>query len=208
MKIAVFGGTGRTGIPLLKTALDRGFEVKALVRSPAKLNFSGRRLEIIEGDVLNEEDVRKTIEGTDAVISVLGPAKGSPDSLMKDAAEVISRVMKEKGVDRIVWLTGAGVKDDRDEKAVSRSLIRGLMKIVAGKVRSSSEEAYRIGTAAGLEYTVPRAPMLSEDPAKGGLEAGYSPPKPKPVSREDVATFILDVVGEGKFKKESPMIGY
>jgi putative NADH-flavin reductase len=93
MKIAVFGGTGRTGVPLLKEALDRGLEVKALVRTPAKMNFSGQQLEVIEGDALDENDVRKTVEGTDAVISVLGPAKGSPDSLMKDAAEVITRVM-------------------------------------------------------------------------------------------------------------------
>jgi uncharacterized protein YbjT (DUF2867 family) len=208
MKIAVFGGTGRTGVPLLKEALDRGLEVKALVRTPAKMNFSGQKLEVIEGDALDENDVRKTVEGTDAVISVLGPAKGSPDSLMKDAAEVITRVMKETGVRRIVWLTGAGVKDDRDEKALSRTMIRGLMKIVAGKVLSYSEEAYRIVTTADLDYTVPRAPMLSEDPTKGPVEAGYTPPKPKPLSREDVARFILDVVEEGKFKKESPMIGY
>lgn len=208
MKIAVFGGTGRTGIPLLEKALDRGFEIKALVRSPSKLTSTGQKLEIIKGDVLNEEDVKKTIEGTDAVVSVLGPAKGSPESLMKDAAEIITRGMKEKGIERIVWLTGAGVMDGRDEKAISRTVIRGVMKIMAGKVLSYSEDAYRIVTKAGLEYTVPRAPMLSEDPSKGALEAGYTPPKPKPVSREDVATFILDVLEEGKFKKESPMIGY
>ena len=37
MKIVVFGATGRTGLPLVKQALDAGHQVVAFVRDPAKM---------------------------------------------------------------------------------------------------------------------------------------------------------------------------
>jgi putative NADH-flavin reductase len=37
MRLAVFGATGRTGVPLVEQALDRGHHVTAFVRDPGKL---------------------------------------------------------------------------------------------------------------------------------------------------------------------------
>jgi hypothetical protein len=50
--------------------------------------------------------------------------------------------------------------------------------------------------------------MLSEKPGGGALEASYKPPRPSPVSREDVADFILNALEDDTWVKESPLIGY
>ena len=37
MKIAIFGATGNSGLELIKQGLERGHEITAIVRNPAKL---------------------------------------------------------------------------------------------------------------------------------------------------------------------------
>jgi len=39
MRIAVFGPTGTSGLELVKTALDHGFEIIAYARSLRKINW-------------------------------------------------------------------------------------------------------------------------------------------------------------------------
>ena len=73
MKIAVFGGSGTVGLRLLQVALERGFEVKALVRTPEKLGDLKDKIEIIKGDYFDKEMILKTIEDTEAILSTLGP---------------------------------------------------------------------------------------------------------------------------------------
>ncbi|MDV6377272.1 NAD(P)H-binding protein [Sporosarcina sp. GW1-11] len=48
MKIVIFGATGRTGSEILRSALNNGHEVKALVRTPKKCE-PHERLTVIQG---------------------------------------------------------------------------------------------------------------------------------------------------------------
>lgn len=43
-----------------------------LVRDPAKLPADHKVARVVVGDVLNKDDVKKTLEGQDAVIIILG----------------------------------------------------------------------------------------------------------------------------------------
>lgn len=49
-----------------------GYNVTLLVRDPARLPADHKASRVVVGDVLNKEDVRKTLEGQDAVIVILG----------------------------------------------------------------------------------------------------------------------------------------
>lgn len=49
MKIAVLGGTGRTGLSLLHELLTRDHAVTVLVRNPAKLGDLAPRVEVLVG---------------------------------------------------------------------------------------------------------------------------------------------------------------
>lgn len=43
-----------------------------LVRDPTKLPADHKVARVVVGDVLNKEDVKKTLEGQDAVVIILG----------------------------------------------------------------------------------------------------------------------------------------
>lgn len=66
MKIAVFGGSGRTGIHVVEQALAQGDHVTVLVRDPNKLPMKHDNLTVIPGDVLDADQVAATIKGADA----------------------------------------------------------------------------------------------------------------------------------------------
>ena len=208
MKLCIFGATGRTGSRLLDQALASGHEVKVLVRTPAKLAMTSEKLEVVVGDMTNTSDVDQVVGGVDAVIMAAGPVKGSPVDMIENAARVIVDTMKTAGISRLVWLTGAGVIDERDGKAFSRNLIRGLMRVVAGKVLTASEHAYETVSSSGLDYTIVRPPMLADEPGGINLEGSYTPPKPIPVGRDDLAGFLLDAAVSGSWVGESPLVSY
>uniref|UniRef100_A0A665TU60 NAD(P)-binding domain-containing protein n=1 Tax=Echeneis naucrates TaxID=173247 RepID=A0A665TU60_ECHNA len=70
--VAIFGGTGMTGLATLPQAVSAGYNVTLLVRDPARLPADHKASRVVVGDVLNKDDVRKTMEGQDAVIIILG----------------------------------------------------------------------------------------------------------------------------------------
>jgi NAD(P)H-binding len=65
--ILLFGATGRTGIQVLKYALDKGYRVTALVRNPEKITEESDRLTISKGLPSNINDVRKAMLNCDRV---------------------------------------------------------------------------------------------------------------------------------------------
>jgi uncharacterized protein YbjT (DUF2867 family) len=48
MKIALFGGTGKTGKHLMQQALDQGHSLRVLVRSPEKVTITHDNLKILQ----------------------------------------------------------------------------------------------------------------------------------------------------------------
>ncbi len=74
--VLLTGASGFLGVHTTKALLDAGHEVRAMVRTPAKLEEHLRplgiagddRLTPVEGDMTDEASVRKAVEGCDAVI--------------------------------------------------------------------------------------------------------------------------------------------
>jgi putative NADH-flavin reductase len=93
--IAVFGASGNTGKLFTEMALKDGYAVKALVRTPARLGLRYPNLQIIQGDITDFANVEETIRGTDAVVSLIGAASGSPTDIKVIATEHIVAAMQK-----------------------------------------------------------------------------------------------------------------
>lgn len=209
--IAVFGGTGRTGIPFLNMALEQ-YNIKALVRNPSKIDFTHPGLEIIQGDVLSEQDIKKTIDSTFAVVSLIGHVKGSLDDLQVKATRYILAAMEESKVRRLISLTGGGVRDKAvDSPKVMDKLVVFAMKNLAGKdARITLMDGIahaRIIRESDTQWTIVRAPMLTDDPAKNKIMVGnVGQVKGFKLTREDLAAFILKTIENDTFIHTMPFV--
>ena len=208
--IALFGGSGRTGLPFLKHGLT-DFRIKALIRNPGKIGFSHENLELVEGDITNAQDIRKTIEGCEIVVSLIGYIKSSEAGFHTEAIREIIKTMEENNIRRIISLTGGGVRADEDKPKVPDKLIVFIMKNLAGKMTRNALldgiNHAKLLSESSLDWTIVRGPMLTEDPAKGKIEVGNIGTVPGfKLTREDLALFILDIIKNDSYIKQMPFL--
>jgi putative NADH-flavin reductase len=125
MRTAVFGATGQLGRQCVRQAIDAGHSVTVLARTPAKLNDEfRRRVDIVEGNALDEDDVRTTLEGTDAVLFAVGVDKHSPEDLCTDITRLVLDAMPGLGVGRFVWCGGGSTLVPGDPTDMGARFVR------------------------------------------------------------------------------------
>jgi putative NADH-flavin reductase len=207
MKIAVFGGTGRTGKHIIDQALAKGYEVNVLARTPDKLSADKTRLVVIQGDVKNAADVEQTIRGADAVLSALGPTSNEPTFEVSQGMENIKTAMRNQNITRLIISAGAGVGDPNDEPKLVNHLINFLLKLMAKNVLADMKKVVKMVRASDLDWTVVRLPMLTDDPKTGQVKVGYVGKGMGPrITRADAADFMLSQVEDKTYLHKSPAI--
>lgn len=206
--IALFGATGRTGGLVLARALEAGFPVRALARDPSTLVVRSELLTVVPGDVLDPAAVARTVEGSDVVLSLFGHVKGSPATLQTDGTRLIVEAMHGAGVSRIVTLSGGGLNAaGLDRPGLADRLIRRALKTLAGHVLADAEGHLEVLRSSGLDWTVVRAPRLTQRPGTGGYRVGWVGVNASTqISRDDLADFLLTQVEDRSFVGEMPFV--
>ncbi|MDR0848466.1 MAG: NAD(P)H-binding protein [Propionibacteriaceae bacterium] len=120
MKIAVLGGTGKTGRLFVQVALANGHEVTALVRPTADTEgLDGARL--VVGDALNQEDIATLLEGQEAVYSAVGlGASGTFEEevhVCTTSVKTIVPYLRSGAIKRAVFTGTHGVRTSHDDTA-------------------------------------------------------------------------------------------
>lgn len=199
MKIAIFGGTGRTGIHVVRQALAEGYEVAALARTPAKMTVQDEKLTVIPGDVTDKTAVAQTIAGCDAVISAIAPNLAGVKNIIA--------AMKEEGVHRLIITSGAGVKRAGDDPPLSSKIISRLIKTFSKDVYEQSVGIADAVQASGLDYTLVRAPRLVDKPATAELYTGPLNKNMKTtLSREGYGRFLVAQVQQKEWIGQTPVL--
>ena len=109
-KIVLIGASGFVGSALLNEALNRDFEVTAVVRHPEKIKIENENLKVVKADVSALDEVAAVCKGADAVISAFNPGWNNPDiydETIKVYLTIIDGV-KKAGVNRFLMVGGAG----------------------------------------------------------------------------------------------------
>jgi putative NADH-flavin reductase len=209
-KIALFGGSGKTGSLFLEKALADGYAIQALVRTPAKISLEDSKLEIIKGDVLNANEVEKAIANTDAVVSLFGHVKSSAQWLQTQGTENIVKAMQTHNLKRIISLSGGGLPyPEKDEPKLADKMIRLIMKVAVPKVLNDAIKHHKVLQESNLDWTVIRGPRLTDDPETGNYRQGWVGVNASTkIGRADLADFILKVLKEDSFKHQMPFVSY
>ena len=206
MKIAVFGGTGRTGRHVVEQALAAEHSITALARTPAKLP-KHERLVVIGGDVQDPSAVEKTVVGAEAVISVLGPTSNEPTFEVSKGMRHILAAMQKHGVRRLIISAGAGVGDPNDTPKLSNKAINLLLKLLARNVYEDMKGAVDIVRASEYDWTIVRVPRLMDGPKTGTIKVGYvGNAMGMQINRADMASFMLDQLQNDAYIRKAPAI--
>jgi uncharacterized protein YbjT (DUF2867 family) len=206
MKVLVIGATGQTGRHALKQLLARGHEVAAFARTPSAITETSDRLRVVQGDARDIESIDRAVRGQDAVLVALGPR-----SLKKnDVQEVLMRnlvsAMTKHRVRRVVNLSAWGVDDG---VAIPLFFKYIVLPLVLRHVYADKRRAERMLMASSLDYVNVRPARLLNKPARGGVQASLDGHGLQLVmTREDLATFMIDQLTSDTWIRKSPLIGY
>jgi putative NADH-flavin reductase len=207
MILAVFGGTGKTGRHVVEQALAAGHSVRMLARSPEKVTKQSPNLVVVQGTLTDATRVVETVRGADAVISALGPTHNKPTFDISTGMQQIVTAMKQEGVTRLVLTAGAGVRQAMDQPGLADKLIVTLLKTFNKNVLLDMEKALQIVQASDLEWTAVRAPMLTDDAAKGSVRMGaVGTDIGTRLSRADFAAELLRQVEDRTWVAKAPAI--
>lgn len=146
--IAVVGGTGMLGRPVVEALLARGVQVRVLTRSPQDLALDfPQGVSVVQGDINDRAALAQLLDGCAAVhISTRGTTLDAMWRIEVEGTKTIAGLAKAAGVERISYLSGAGIE------AADRA-------IAPAAVKQAAEQAVR---SSGLVWTILRATHFME----------------------------------------------
>jgi putative NADH-flavin reductase len=199
MKVSIFGASGATGGLLTERCLAAGYEVTALLRTPANFPFRDR-VRIVEGNAFDPAAVRRTVEGADVVLSALGARSWRKEEVLERAVPLIVQAMRETGVRRIIALGSAGAEAGSLSKqpAYSRWIAENIIYKTFLKWPVASQIAqWKTLSASGLNWTMVMPPKLENALARGRykVDGEALPRNALRISRADVADFMMQQIG-------------
>ncbi len=197
MKLVVLGATGGVGLEAVRQAISRGHSVTAFVRSPERLKPFGDQITILQGDLLNSDELARAIKGHDAVLSAFGPrvpiAK-TEAHLLQRFATALTQAIPQTEVQRVVLVSTAFLF--RDAFFPPTYLIGRLFFpiVVADAIQMED-----IITKAEFGWTIVRPPRLTEKPFSGKyrIREEHLPIFGAAISRADVADYMLNTLEKG-----------
>ncbi len=184
-KVVIFGAAGHTGKYITeKMHAQENIELSVFVRNPGKfegMDLSG--VNIMQGDALNAEDVRKAMDGQDVLLCSL---EGDVLAMAKNIVEAL----KVTSVKRIIWITGMGIHHEITG-------MRGVMLNMLAKKRPDYIEAADTIMASEAVTTLLRCPGIKNgDNTTYFLTREGEQPAHKDIARAGIAQCMLDMIND------------
>lgn len=184
-KVVIFGAAGHTGKYITeKMHAQENIELSVFVRNPGKfegMDLSG--VNIMQGDALNAEDVRKAMDGQDVLLCSL---EGDVLTMAKNIVEAL----KVTSVKRIIWITGMGIHHEITG-------MRGIMLNMLAKKRPDYIEAADMIMASDAVTTLLRCPGIKNgDNTTYFLTKEGEQPAHKDIARAGIAQCMLDMIND------------
>jgi len=206
MKILILGATGRVGSEIVNHALQDGHQVTVLVRSPEKIQLNNENLTIIQGNVLNKEDIVGAMRGADAVISALNT---DGTTTLSESMPLIIKAMENEGIKRIITVGTAGILQSR----VSPDLLRYQSSESKQKITRAAEEhhkAYEMLKQSTLDWTIVCPTYLPDGERLGEyrVERDYLPVDGAKIHVPDTAEFTYKQINSDQYIKSRVGIAY
>jgi putative NADH-flavin reductase len=191
----VLGATGGTGQQVLAQAIDAGYDVTALVRSPGKISRQHPQLRILEGE-LSPGDLAHAVRDQDAVVSALGRGKTfKSEHLIERTVPVILAAMQDAGVRRLMFTSAFGVGPTLAQSPLlPKIFFRTLLRDIYADKAIGDDLIRR----SHLDWTIVQPVMLNDGPLTRRYRSGerLALSGMPVISRANTAHFLLDRIND------------
>ena len=184
MKVAIAGGHGKIARLLEELLVKRGDSAIGLIRNPDHADdLRELGAEPVLCDLEGDCDVAAAVAGADAIVFAAGagPGSGSERKRTMDLGGALKLIdaAKANGISRYLIVSSMGAADPPAEGGDT-----------FGEYLRAKAEADRALMASGLDYTIVRPGMLTDDPGTGRVSVARRLERGS-VSRADVAAVLL-----------------
>ena len=189
MNIFVAGGHGKIGLRLLRLAAQRGDQARGLIRDPGQsADLKAVGAEPVVADWEAGDDITPLVAGADAVVFAAGAGPGSGPERKRTVdyggAVKLIEAAKANGVSRYVIVSSMGADDPLSGPESMRPY---------QEAKAAADEALR---DSGLDFTIVRPGMLTDDPGTGLVDAAPKLGRRDSIPRDDVASVLLACLDE------------
>ncbi|MBE9535309.1 MAG: complex I NDUFA9 subunit family protein [Proteobacteria bacterium] len=179
MQVFVTGSTGFVGNHVLNTLLDRGHQVRALVRPGSEYKLKEPdKVEVITGDVTESADLIQGMKGCDAAIHLVGIIRAFPNQditferLHTEATANVIEAAKETEVPRLLHMSALGAREDGPTAYL--------------RTKFAAEELVR---QSGLNYAIFRPSLIF---GRGGEAIK--------MFGDMVKKYVVPIIGDGQYR--------
>jgi len=171
-RILIVGASGGTGSELVAQAIERGYQVTAMVRDPERFDIRHERLGIAVADVLDAEAVEKAAEGCDAVLCALGHGRFlGPSTILSEGTRHIRRAMQNSGVRRLVCETSLGIGDSAFRMGLYYTLF--VIPVILPFYYWDKTRQERVISNSSIEWVIVRPAVLTNGKRTERIHHGF-----------------------------------
>lgn len=204
--IVIFGAGGRAGRAATAEARDRGHQVTAVVRDPAKYgDLAAEGVSVMRGDVTDAERISSIVRGHEAVVHAVSPFTGpqqgfadlDPEFFVK-AADALLQGLAEAGVPRLLVVGLFANLEAADGRPVmdDPSLFPAEIRPFAVAHTAGLDRLKEHDTVVDWLMLTPPARLEWDGPRTGRYEIGgeTAPPASAHLSYADLAVAMIDEI--------------
>jgi nucleoside-diphosphate-sugar epimerase len=202
--VVVAGGHGKIGLRLLRLLNQDGHRARGLIRNDDQsgaLRSAGGEPAVVDLESVPVPDLGIAIQGADAVVFAAGAGPGSGEkrkwTMDYGGAVKLIEAAQHEGIRRYVIVSAMGAADPQ---ATGASGTFGVYL----QAKHDADEKVR---ESGLDYTIVRPGMLTDDQGTGRVSVGERLDRGE-VPRDDVASLVLAVLGaENAIGRDFDLVG-
>lgn len=205
MKILLVGATGKTGQQILAQALEAGYAVTALVRSPEKITQPQDRLAVMVGEALDEAAVEQAVQSDhfEAVIVAMGSSSLKNTGIRATSTTYVVKALQKHLPEAHLWVvSSAGTGSSLQQVGLLSKIF--VKTVIAGPVQDHEAQEAAVRSSS-LVYTIVRPVGLSDGPASGGAYVVKAEGKllQRRIARADVAHFIINNLERSAYQRKA-----
>jgi uncharacterized protein YbjT (DUF2867 family) len=215
MTVLVTGATGYVGGRLVPRLLQRGLDVRCMVRSPERLDWArwedarhegGATLQLVRGDALDPQSLGPALQGCRVAYYLIHSMAGGEQGFAerdREAARNFGQAAAAAGIEQIVYVGGLGDGDGELSRHLASRHQTGEILRASGVPITELRAAVVVGAGSVsfemIRYLVDRLPVL--------VAPRWTTPRCQPIAIGDLLSYLLAVLDEPRARGRVLEIG-